>query len=104
MPDQHLETVMKSGACVSYDFTSVGYFLTVQHPLIPEERIVCDDPHLTGRTGGILCGFLVFLEGKELTLECFSYESDFDPNDNSLIPEDFRDRAVVVSQSTLNQD
>ncbi len=56
---------------------------------IPEQRIVCDQPLLTGKLGDVYCGFVVFLEAGELTLECHVWGDD-------PMPEDFREHQVEM--------
>jgi hypothetical protein len=63
----------------------VRYFLTVRHPSLLSGRTVCDRPRLVGRSGSIACGFVVFLENGELTLECQTWGPE-------SVPVDFRDR------------
>lgn len=74
---------------VSLEHTGVGYFLTVSHAAIPKSRVVCHEPLLVGTADGFDCGFVIFLERGELTLECHSW------GDGS-IPADVRDRRLVV--------
>ena len=89
MEADQVEAVVNSASHVSYESTGVGYFLTVRHPTLPLERVVCSEPTITGRSGGLSCGFVVFLENGELTLECHSWG-------DASIPEDFRTRQVEV--------
>ncbi len=91
LPEGDLEEVLASAVLVSCQHTGSGYFLTVRHAAVPEERTVCHRPLLIGRTGGLDCGFVVFLEGGELTLECHSWGAE--------LPEDFRDRQVEITAS-----
>jgi len=89
LPTRALNDVLNSGALVSLAHTGVGYFLTVRHHSIPEERVVCSEPLLTGESDGVECGFVVFLERSELTLECHAWG-------DQTIPESFRDQNVKV--------
>jgi hypothetical protein len=88
-PEQ-LEAVVREGELVSYDYTVSGYFLTVRHASLPEERVVCDRPLLTGSADGVICGFVIFIENGEITIECHSW-GDVD------VPEGFRDKEVLVA-------
>ena len=87
--ESQVAEVLESAIWVSHEHTGVGYFLTVRHPVLPVERIVCDQPRLSGAAIGIECGFVVFLEGRELCLECYSW------NDEG-IPEDIRERQIEI--------
>ena len=87
---QQLDAVIREGKLVEYNYTGCGYFLTIKHADLPIERVVCDTPKLTGRADGIISGFVVFIEGGELTIECHSW-GDVD------VPEWFRERDVQVA-------
>jgi hypothetical protein len=73
----------------SVEHTGVGYFLTLRHPALPKERIVCDEPMLLGRSDGVETGFVVFLENNQLTLECHSWGDD-------QVPASYRDQDVEI--------
>jgi hypothetical protein len=88
LPAGGVEAVLGSATWVSYDYTGSGYYLTVRHPSLPSARVVCDMP-LTGRSGNIVCGFVIFLGDGELTLECHTWG----PED---VPADFRERQVEI--------
>jgi hypothetical protein len=90
MSESQLESLLDSGSVVSYEHTGVGYFLTVRHPTVPSERVVCHRPPVIGKADDVECGFVVFLEGGELTLECYSWTA-------TEVPEDFRERRVDVA-------
>ncbi len=92
MREDELTAVLDSANSVSYEHTGVGYFVTVRHPNLPSERTVCDEPMLIGRSGDVDCGFVVFLEGGEMTLECHSWG-------DTLVPEDFRETQVLLEVS-----
>jgi hypothetical protein len=47
---------------------------------------------VVGVGGGVLAGFVVFLQNNELTLECHGYG-------DVAVPPDFRDRDVQVSEA-----
>lgn len=92
-PDQ-LSTIIETATLVSYEHTVVGYFLTVAHPLLPSERVVCDNPMVTGLIDdGTDCGFIVFLKNGELTIECYSYGDD-------TVPDDIRKRKIEIDIAT----
>jgi hypothetical protein len=84
-----VEAIERNAELVSYEYSGVGYFLTVKHPSLPSERIVCDKPNVVGRSGNIESGFVVFIENGELMLECHTW-GEID------VPENFREQHVVV--------
>lgn len=85
-----LGALLSEGELVSYDYTGCGYFLTVRHASLPEERVVCSEPALAGSAGGVTCGFVIFIENGQLTVECHTW-GDTD------VPEEFGDREVRIS-------
>ena len=91
VPIDEVEALLDSATWLSYDYTGSGYYLTVRHPSLPSARVVCDMPLITGTSGTIVCGFVVFLENGELTLECHTWGSED-------VPEDFRERQVEVGR------
>jgi len=48
LPDDQLMAVGDFADLVSCDFTRAGYLLTIRHPALPLERVVCAEPLLTG--------------------------------------------------------
>ena len=86
---QQLEGLIKEGEFVDYDYTGCGYFLSLRHASLPRERIVCHLPKLIGSADGVICGFVIFIESGELTIECHPWDAD--------VPEWFRDRDVQVT-------
>jgi hypothetical protein len=88
-PEQ-LEVLMSEGEFVAYDYTGSGYFLSVRHDGLPMERVVCNEPLVTGSADGVTCGFVIFIEGGQLTIECHSWG---DVN----IPAGFRDSNVQIA-------
>ena len=89
LPTSVVESVLDTAELVSFESTGVGYFLTVVHPSLPIDRTVCNEPTLVGRADGLDCGFVVFLENGELTLECHTWG-------DAGLPDDFRTRDVSV--------
>jgi hypothetical protein len=85
-----MRAVLNEGKLVSYNYTGCGYFLTLSHPSLPEQRIVCSKPIVTGSAEGVPCGFVIFIQDREITLECH----DLGP---THVPEDFRNKLVHVS-------
>ena len=90
LPEDEIAMVLASASFVSCEHTGVGYFLTVRHAILPIEKRAYSSPLLLGAASGVECGFIVFLEGGELTLECYSW--------GGRVPEDFRDQHVEVCQ------
>lgn len=86
-----LGEIIEAAQFVELDETSAGYFLSVRHPILPEERLVCQHPLLRGRSGDVECGFVVFVEGGLLMLECHSWGE-------SIIPAGFREWDVRISE------
>lgn len=90
LAEELLETVLDSARAKSYEYTGSGYFLCVEHPLLPSEPKTLSMPSVVGNSGDIQAGFVVFLGQNELTLECHTWG----PVD---VPADFRERDVAVS-------
>ena len=84
-----IEIILADAELVSYDYSGVGYFLTVRHPAVPVGRVVLSEPEVVGRCGDVAGGFLVFVEGGELMLECYTAGS-------IEVPASFRDLEVRV--------
>lgn len=85
-----LEAVVREGEFTSYEYTGNGYFLTLRHSSLPIERLVCSSPTVRGHAAGVNCGFLIFIENGELTIECHSWGQ-------TEMPEGFRDTDVEVA-------
>jgi hypothetical protein len=75
---------------LSYEYSGCGYFLTVRHPDLPLERMVCDKPFVSGLAQGIRSGFVIFIEHGELLLECHELGEP-------TVPAVYRDLDVAVS-------
>lgn len=86
---RQLSAVADEAELVGYEYTGRGYFLTVRHACLPRERTVCNSPVLSGSAGGVDCGFVIFIEDGELTIECHPWGED--------VPEDFREREVKLA-------
>jgi hypothetical protein len=85
--------ITKNYEAVGFEFTGAGYFLSIKHSEIPKEKFICSHPILIGHTeGDIICGFVIFIENHQLTLECHEWGA-------ADISSDFRDRAVKISVS-----
>src|SRR5688572_14323188 len=84
-----IDEIITNGELVSHEYTGAGYFRVVRHGSLPLRRIACHEPIVIGESGAITCGFVVFIEEGQLTLECHSWG---EPE----VPEDFRDMEVRV--------
>ncbi len=90
IPLDQLKIILDTTELVSFkNNAGAGYFITVHHPSVPSKRIVCDKPLVIGKCKNVQCGFVVFLENRELTLECHSWGL-------LEIPINFRENAVEV--------
>lgn len=94
LPTGQLETVIREGEHVSYEYTGSGYFLTLKHPSLPKARSVCSRPTVMGHADGIDCGFVVFIENGELVLECHTWGA-------IDVPEGFREKNVQLTQPNI---
>jgi len=79
---------------VDYHTTGNGYFLTVRHPGLPTNRIVCDRPTLIGESRGVDTGFVIFIEDGELTIECHGWG-------DKEIPIAYRDQDVRITATAI---
>ncbi len=84
-----LARLLSADVPVEYEYTVVGYFITISSPELPLAREILTEPFVLGELPGVSCGFIAFLGNQELMLECHTW-TDAD------IPPDFRDQAVVV--------
>jgi hypothetical protein len=73
-----------------YRYTGSGYYLTISDPVLPAERSTRDAPAAVGTSGAVQCGFIAFLGGNKLKLECHTWG----PVD---VPADFRGLLVHIS-------
>lgn len=55
---------------IEYEYTGVGYFETVAHKMIPNERIVVHPSGIYGEINGHFLGFVLFFEYGELMIDC----------------------------------
>ncbi|WP_420567823.1 hypothetical protein [Thalassovita sp.] len=86
-----IEQLSDEGELVELYFTGVGYFLTLRHSSLPEDRVVLDRPIISGTAGELQTGFIAFVENGEVTLECYSFGND-------AVPGNFRDLDVRVNE------
>lgn len=92
MPETAIASLLAGAEQVSLHHTGSGYFLTVSHPDLPEGRMTFSKPALFGKGDGVECGFVAFIENRELTLECH----DWSGRDGGL-PEDIRQRQLEIT-------
>lgn len=90
LPRQVLAEVIAGAEFVGLEETGCGYFLALKHCALPAERVVCSTPLVHGRAGDLTCGFILFLENGQLTLECHSWGDE-------SIPLGFRQFDIDVS-------
>ncbi|MDJ1505410.1 hypothetical protein [Xanthocytophaga agilis] len=57
----------------SYEFTGVGYFLEISCPKLFLEKETIHKPDILGKVDEIEVGFILFLEGNNITLECHTW-------------------------------
>ncbi len=89
LSEEILSAVIADATHVSYEHTGVGYFLKVSHKSLPIQRIVCSEPLLIGRSREVECGFVIFLERRELVIECHSWV-------DSALPSDIREHKIEI--------
>ena len=90
LPPETIRAVKEKAEFVGYEHTGAGYFLTLRHPALPRERLVCDKPRVMGECRGIESGFIVFIENSELLLECHSWGTE-------AVPATYRDENVQIT-------
>ncbi|HEY9879048.1 MAG TPA: hypothetical protein V6D29_11360 [Leptolyngbyaceae cyanobacterium] len=86
---EQMDTVFHEAEFVSYEHSESGYFLTIKHPILAEGRTVCSNPTVVGQTGAIDCGFVLFIENHELTLECHTWG-------DAALPDGFREESIHI--------
>ena len=89
LPSSVIAALKQEGEVVDFHTTGHGYFLTVKHASLPVERIVCDGRKITGTSDGVRTGFVIFLERRELTLECYGLPGD--------VPDEYRNQNVAIT-------
>jgi hypothetical protein len=90
LDEQVVSSIEQNAEFVNYEYSGCGYFLTVRHPDIPHERIVCDKPFVSGLALGIRSGFVIFIQNGQLMLECHELGEP-------TVPANYRDLDVAVS-------
>jgi hypothetical protein len=61
-----VSSIERDAVFVNYEYSGCGYFLTVRHPDLPLERIVCDKPVVLGLAHGIRSGFIIFMNSHKV--------------------------------------
>lgn len=90
LPPALLSALRLEAEIMSYEYSASGYYLTLRHPGLPADHLVCSEPLVLGIAGGVECGFIVFLGNGELMLECHS-------DGFTEIPESYREQEVQIS-------
>ncbi len=96
LSSDQINDVIYNGELVSYEYTGSGYYLDIRHSNLPKERIVCDKPIVIGEADGIICGFIVFIEDTQLTIECHTWGE-------INVFEEFRGKDVQVKATVLEK-
>lgn len=76
----------------SLDVTGNGYFVTINHPDLPEDRIILNEPLVIGESSGVETGFVIFIEKKELTIECHGWG-------DQPIPKNYRELGISIRRA-----
>ena len=92
-PDE-VRRLARESTVLSYEYTGCGCFLSIRHPNLPTARTVFSEPTVMGHALGVDCGFVVFIQDGELTLECHPWAID--------VPERFRDEDVELTVASLD--
>ena len=90
-PESQLERLLDSGRLICCEHTGSGYLLTVRHRMITGGRTVCHKPLIVGKAGDLKCGFVVYVQDGELTLECHSW-------DGEGVPDNIRDLNFEIAR------
>jgi hypothetical protein len=92
IPQQLLEELLASDQC-SVDYNGYGYYVTVNDKRLPAKQIIFNGPVegvLAGKNPkGDICGYIVFIQDKCLTLEIHPWLG-------IALPSDFREGKVDV--------
>jgi hypothetical protein len=87
---EQISAVKAEGKLSRDQHTGHGYLVSVTHPCLPLNRIICHTPMVVGSAEGIECNFSVFIDNGSLTIECDAVAID-------VIPLDFRNFDVHIS-------
>lgn len=72
LSEEMRKSVFEEATLVSFEETGCGYFLTLAHPKLPTDRTVCNEPTVLGLAQDVASAFIIFLQDKELTIECYN--------------------------------
>jgi hypothetical protein len=73
----------------NYEYTGCGYFLTIRDSALPAEKRTLSIPTLIGSLGDVVCGFVVYVDEHELTLEVHDWGT-------LHVTKDYRDGDVII--------
>jgi hypothetical protein len=82
-----------SASVGNYEFTGGGYFVTVSSPQLPPYGGTSSTPMVVGEASGIYCGFVLYVDSHQVTLECHVWGE-------AELPTGFRDMPVNVRLAT----
>jgi hypothetical protein len=86
-----LDALTNPSEPIHYRYSGSGYFVTIRDPRLPIKRLTLSVPPLVGKSDDTVSGFVVFIGGGELMLECHSWGY-------INVPADFRERDVIVRE------
>ena len=87
---QQLTEILEGASDPHAEYNGYGYYVSIRHPAIGSaRRVISAPPSLAGHWEGRMAGFIVFLEGHQLTLEIYPWDGD-------CLPGTFRDGEVRV--------
>ena len=95
LTEEQLRAVFSAQSLASYEYTGSGYFVSVQHPALPQADQTLSEPAVVGNAGDIQAGFVVFLGEGRLTLECHTWGA-------VDVPANFRELNVAVTTPPVN--
>ncbi|MFK5921005.1 MAG: hypothetical protein QM496_02405 [Verrucomicrobiota bacterium] len=91
---------------LNYEYTVVGYFVTVSHPKIPNERLVLSAPRISYEIDGNDIGFVLFFEDGELMIDCHAlseHDCPINSRDRGITIRDERDFNNRAEQNGVDQ-
>ena len=83
--------IIENSTLVDLSFSGCGYFLTIRNDCLPIERSVFNKPIVNGMAGNIESSFIIFIENRELMIECFSF--------GVSVPDEYRDWDIAITDS-----
>jgi hypothetical protein len=85
LSDEEQSKIFAEGECWLEENHEVGYFINVRHLLIPERRIVIDQPTVITEVGECCVGFVIFIADHELAIDACAWGE-------TNVPPDFREK------------